>query len=102
MPHAVLATIRPPAILRTGSEMPKKNSTKRPKKRKMTRMANTQRLVFTAVFLRSWTVQDDVIVKKMGTPPKGSTMGNRARNVAAAECGSVRRNWPRAWVVFMG
>jgi hypothetical protein len=26
-------------------------------------------------------------------------MGNNARNVAAAECGNVRRNCPRAWVV---
>jgi hypothetical protein len=36
------------------------------------------------------------MLKKIGIPPKGSTMGNSARNVAAAECGGVRRNWPRA------
>src|SRR5260370_5298022 len=28
-------------------------------------------------------------------------MGNNARNVAAAEAGSVRRKCPRAWAVFM-
>src|SRR5271168_74484 len=39
------------------------------------------------------------MLKKMGIPPKGSTMGNNARNVAAAECGSVRRNCPSACVV---
>src|SRR5580704_10737949 len=42
------------------------------------------------------------MLKKMGIPQKGSTMGNNARNVAAAECGSVRRNCPRAWVEVMG
>ena len=41
-------------------------------------------------------VQDEVMVKKIGTPPKGSTMGNNARNVAAADAGNVRRNCPRA------
>src|SRR5271155_2156958 len=102
MPQAVLATISPPAIFKTGSEMPKKCSTKRPKNRNVTRMTNTQRPVFSAVLRRSCGVQDDVMLKKMGIPPKGSTMGNNARNVAAAECGSVRRNCPRAWVVVMG
>src|ERR1700675_3641839 len=102
MPHAGLATIRPPAILRTGSEMPKKCKTKRPKKRKVTRMTNTQTPVFKAVRWRSLGDQEEVMVKNMGTPPKGSTMGKRARNVAAAEWGSVRRNWPSAWVAFMG
>src|SRR5580704_5368967 len=102
MPQAVLATISPPAIFRTGSEMPKKYSTKRPKKRNVTRMTNTHRPVFTAVFRRSSAVQDEVMLKKMGIPPKGSTMGNRARNVAAAECGSVRRNCPRAWAEVTG
>ena len=96
MPQAVLATINPPAIFRTGSEMPKKCSTKRPKKRKVTRMTKTQRPVLKAVFRRSWAVQEDVMLKKIGMPPKGSTIGNSARNVAAAECGSVRRNCPRA------
>ena len=42
MPQAVLATINPPAIFSTGSEMPKKYSTKRPKKRNVTRMTKTQ------------------------------------------------------------
>src|SRR5208283_5767526 len=41
------------------------------------------------------------MVKKMGMPPKGSTMGNSARNVAAAEAGRVRRKWPRAWAEVM-
>jgi hypothetical protein len=36
------------------------------------------------------------MVKKIGTPPKGSTIGNSARKVAAAEAGNVRRNSPRA------
>src|SRR5580693_3942134 len=49
MPQAVLATINPPAIFRTGSEMPKKYSTKRPKNRNVTRITNTQRPVFSAV-----------------------------------------------------
>src|ERR1700727_45072 len=96
MPQAVLATINPPAIFRTGREMPKKYSTKRPKKRNVTRMTKTQTPVFIAVRERSLAVQDEVMEKKMGTPPKGSTMGNRARNVAAAEWGRVRRNWPSA------
>src|SRR5271155_4045020 len=39
------------------------------------------------------------MLKKIGIPPKGSTMGNSARNVATAECGNVRRNCPRACVV---
>src|SRR5271170_5024615 len=99
MPQAVLATISPPAIFRTGSDMPKKYNTKRPKNRNVTRMTNTQRPVLKAVIRRSLSVQDDVIVKKIGTPPGGSTMGNNARNVAAAECGSVRRNCPSACVV---
>src|SRR5258708_7550733 len=81
--------------------MPKKYSTKRPKKRNATRMTKTQTAVFKAVRWRSLAVQEDVIVKKMGMPPKGSTMGNNARKVAAAECGSVRRNCPRACVAFM-
>src|SRR5271170_7845951 len=98
MPQAVLATISPPAIFRTGSDMPKKYNTKRPKNRNVTRMTNTQRPVLKAVIRRSLSVQDDVMLKKIGTPPGGSTMGNNARNVAAAECGSVRRNWPSAWV----
>src|SRR5271168_4397656 len=102
MPQAVLATISPPAIFSTGSEMPKKDSTKRPKNKNVTRMTNTQRPVFSAVFRRSCTVQEDVMLKKMGMPPKGSTMGNNARKVAAAECGSVRRNCPRASVEVMG
>src|SRR5208282_1492959 len=101
MPQAVLATINPPAIFRTGSEIPKKYSTKRPKNRNVTRMTNTQGPVFTAVFRRSRVVQEDVMLKKIGMPPKGSTIGNNARNVAAAECGRVRRNCPRAWVAFM-
>src|SRR5580698_6664600 len=99
MPQAVLATISPPAIFRTGSEMPKKCRTKRPKNRNVTRMTNTQRPVLKAVFRRSLSVQDDVMLKKIGTPPGGSTMGNNARNVAAAECGSVRRNCPSSCVV---
>src|SRR5580658_8764043 len=99
MPQAVLATISPPAIFRTGSEMPKKCRTKRPKNRNVTRMTNTQRPVLKAVIRRSLSVQDDVMLKKIGTPPGGSTMGNNARNVAAAECGSVRRNCPSACVV---
>src|SRR5580658_422486 len=102
MPQAVLATISPPAIFRKGNEMPKKCRTKRPKNRNVTRMTNTHRPVFSAVFRRSWAVQEDVMLKKMGMPPKGSTMGNSARNVAAAECGSVRRNCPSAWVEVMG
>ena len=59
-------------------------------------MTKTQMPVLTAVRFRSEGVQSEVIEKKMGTPPKGSTMGNKARNVAAAEEGSVRRKWPRA------
>src|SRR5277367_562163 len=102
MPQAVLATIKPPAIFRTGSEMPKKKSTKRPKNRNVTRITKTQSPVFKAVRCRSFASQEEVMEKKIGTPPKGSTMGNSARNVAAAECGRVRRNCPRAWVAFMG
>ena len=49
MPHAVLATINPPAIFSTGSEMPKKCSTKRPKNRNVARIKNTQMPVLTAV-----------------------------------------------------
>src|ERR1700686_798591 len=98
MPQAVLATINPPAIFSTGSEMPKKCSTKRPKNRNVTRMTKTHTPVLRAVRLRSGAVQEEVIEKKMGIPPKGSTMGNRARNVAAAECGNVRRNCRGAWV----
>src|SRR5260370_13310255 len=101
MPQVGLATISPQAIFRTGSEMPKKYSTKRPKKRNATRMTKTQTPVFRAVRWRSLDVQEDVMVKKMGIPPKGSTMGNNARNVPAAECGSARRNCRRAWVAFM-
>ena len=41
IPHAVFATIRPPAIFNTGSEIPKKFKTKRPKNMNVTRMANT-------------------------------------------------------------
>src|SRR5579864_3238474 len=95
-PHAVLATIKPPAIFNTGSEMPKKCSTKRPKKRNVTRMTNTDRPVLKAVRYRSRGLQFEVIVKKIGIPPKGSTIGNNARNVAAADAGSVRRKCPRA------
>src|SRR3984885_2171330 len=62
-------------------------------------MANTHKPVFTAVRRRAWAVHNEVIVKKIGIPPKGSTMGNNARNVAAAECGRVRRNCPSACVV---
>src|ERR1700688_3851940 len=101
MAQAVLATMRPPAILRTGSEIPKKYKTKRPKKRKVTRMTKTQMAVFRAVRWRSVAVQEEIMGKKMGIPPKGSTMGNSARNVAAAECGKVRRTCPRAWVGFI-
>ena len=53
MPQAVWATINPPAIFSTGSEMPKKLSTKRPKNMKTTRMPNTYIAVFRAVRLRS-------------------------------------------------
>jgi hypothetical protein len=96
IPHAVLATIRPPAIFNTGREIPKKYKTKRPKNRNVTRMAKTQNPVFSAVRWRSFAVHEAVIVKKIGMPPNGSTIGNSARNVAAAECGRVRRNCPRA------
>ena len=41
MPQAVLATIRPPAIFRTGNEMPKRINTKRPKNRKTIRIVIT-------------------------------------------------------------
>ena len=41
MPHAVLATMRPPAIIRTGKEIPKKLSTKRPRNMKKIRMTVT-------------------------------------------------------------
>src|SRR5580698_1237139 len=101
MPQAVLATIKPPAILSTGSEMPKKYSTKRPKKRNVTRMTNTQIPVLTAVRMRSRSLQSEVMAKKMGMPPKGSTMGNSARNVAAAEAGSERRMWPSTRAEFI-
>src|SRR5271165_493747 len=101
MPHAVLATISPPAILMTGSEMPKKLRTNRPTNRNVTKITKTQTPVLKAVRLRSRAVHADVMVKKMGMPPKGSTMGNSARNVAAAEAGSVRRKWPRAWAEVM-
>src|SRR5258708_26919073 len=90
--------MRYPAIFRTSSGMPKKCSTKRPKKRNVTRITNTHTPVFKAVRPRSFAVHDEVIEKKMGIPPKGSTIGKSARNVAAAECGSVRRNCPRACV----
>src|SRR3984957_19117954 len=96
MPQAVLATMRPPAILSTGSEIPKKKSTKRPKKRNVTRMTKTQIPVLIAVRRRSWSVQSEVIAKKMGMPPRGSTMGNKARNVAAAEAGSERNKCAKA------
>ena len=59
-------------------------------------MMKTHMPVLNAVRLRSLAVHDDVIVKKMGIPPNGSTMGNSARNVAAAEAGSVRRKCPSA------
>src|SRR5271157_2164384 len=64
-------------------------------------MTKTQMPVFTAVRCRSLAVQAEVMAKKIGMPPNGSTMGNSARNVAAAECGSVRRNCPRACAVFI-
>src|SRR5580658_10427233 len=101
MPQAVLATISPPAILMTGSEMPKNCSTKRPKKRNVTRITNTHSPVLIAVRRRSCGLHVEVILKKIGTPPNGSTIGNSARNVAAAEAGSVRRNSPRAWAEVM-
>ena len=41
MPHAVFATINPPAIFNTGSEIPNKLRTNRPKNIKMTRIAIT-------------------------------------------------------------
>ena len=65
-------------------------------------MTKTQSPVLIAVRRRSCGDQLEVMVKKMGTPPKGSTIGNRARKVAAAEAGSVRRNWPSAWAEFIG
>ena len=57
-------------------------------------MTNTHIPVLNAVRRRSARVHVDVMVKKIGMPPKGSTIGNSARNVAAAEAGSVRRNCP--------
>jgi hypothetical protein len=36
------------------------------------------------------------MVKKIGIPPKGSTMGNSAKYVAAAEAGNVRKKCPSA------
>ncbi|MGD0760813.1 MAG: hypothetical protein ABR921_18090 [Candidatus Sulfotelmatobacter sp.] len=65
-------------------------------------MMKTQSPVFTAVRRRSSGVQVEVMLKKIGMPPKGSTIGNSARNVAAADAGSVRRNVPRAWAEVMG
>src|ERR1700730_12919889 len=92
IPQAVLATIRPPAIFSTGSEMPKKFSTNRPKNKNVIRMAITFKEVFRAVRLRSAGAKFDVKEKKKGTPPKGLTMGNNARNVAvAAEGRSCRK-----------
>src|ERR1700737_4560492 len=91
IPHAVLATIKPPAIFSTGSEMPKKFSTKRPKNRNMIRMAITFNEVFRAVRLRSAGAKLEVKEKKKGTPPKGLTMGNSARKVAVAAEGRSRK-----------
>src|SRR6267143_2802312 len=101
IPQAVLATIRPPAIFSTGSEMPKKDRTKRPKNKNTTRIAKTKNEVLSAVRRRSTAGHDEVKLKKIGTPPKGSTIGNRARNVAAAEAGNVRRNCPNAFADVM-
>ena len=91
MPHAVWATISPPAIFSTGSEMPKKLSTKRPKNMKTTRMPSTYSAVFRAVQLRSRSEKSAVSAKNSGTPPNGFTMGNRARKVAPAAEGRVLR-----------
>jgi hypothetical protein len=74
--------------------MPKKCNTNRPKNRKVTNMRKTHTPVLKAVRLRSLGAQLEVMLKKTGMPPKGSTMGNKARKVAAAEAGRVRRKWP--------
>src|SRR5689334_22100412 len=77
--QAVLATIRPPAIFNTGKEMPKKISTKRPKKRNTTKIAMTYAAVLMAVRRRSAAVISAVREKNRGTPPNGLTIGNNAR-----------------------
>src|SRR5580698_1147903 len=64
-------------------------------------MTKTQMPVLTAVRMRSRSLQSEVMAKKMGIPPKGSTMGNKARNVAAADAGSERRMWPSTWAEFI-
>src|SRR5581483_9844017 len=92
IPHAVLATISPPAIFSTGSEIPKKFSTKRPKNKNVTRIAITYNEVLSAVILRSAGAKFVVNEKKKGTPPKGLTIGISARKVAvAAEGRSCRK-----------
>ena len=46
-------------------------------------MTNTHTPVLNAVRRRSASLQVEVMAKNTGTPPKGSTIGNSARNVAA-------------------
>ncbi len=89
MPHAVFATIKPPAMFSTGSEMPKKFSTKRPKKRNTTRIAITYSAVLSAVFRRSLAARSAVREKNKGTPPNGFTIGKSARKVATAAEGKL-------------
>src|SRR5207342_237181 len=91
IPQAVWATISPPAICSTGSEIPKKFRTNRPKNMKTTRMPRTYRAVLRAVRLRSASEKSEVRAKNSGTPPKGFTIGKSARKVAPAAEGKVLR-----------
>ena len=96
MPQAVFATIKPPAIFRTGNEIPKKPSTNRPKSMKTIRIAITYREVFSAVLLRSCGGKFAVRLKNSGIPPKGLTIGRSARKVAVAAVGRSCSTWRRA------
>ncbi len=62
MPQAVLATINPPAIFKTGREIPKKLRTKRPKNKNTTRIPKTYKEVLMATQLRSHRVRRPVNV----------------------------------------
>jgi hypothetical protein len=56
IPHAVFATISPPAIFNTGSEIPKKLRMKLPKSMNTTRIAITSMPIFSAVRRRSCVI----------------------------------------------
>jgi len=98
-----MATINPPHLQDKEKRCRRKKARSGPIKRNRNQQSQKPRCrVFRAVLLRSFAVHDAVRVKKIGIPPKGSTMGNSARKVAAGRVrAALRRNCPRTCVAFI-